>query len=197
MTMGLGTRGVAPGCGDGAGSDSGSGSAINSASRFESGDHSCPCKRPLSSVSCIASPPLRSRSHTWLPRALPGRDEVNEMYLPSGLQRGELSLSVLKVICRSLLPSMFTIQMCELDLSSLASVALTVYATHWPSGEICGSLTLRKRVRSSSFIGRRAVWAASELASARMSSREIDRRRRSISGPPECWFNRTVQRREV
>src|SRR5678816_3793000 len=112
------------------------------------------------------------------------------MYLPSGLQRGELSLSELKVICRSLLPSMFTIQMCELDLSSLASVALTVYATHWPSGEICGSLTLRKRVRSSSFIGRRAVWAASELASARMSSREIqDRRRRNIRGLQRCgWF---------
>src|SRR6185503_10311539 len=117
----------------------------------------------------------------WLPRALPGRDEVNERYLPSGLQRGEFSLSELKVICRSLLPSMFTIQMCEFDLSSLVSVVPTTYATHWPSGEICGSLTLRKRVRSSSFIGRRAVCAARELASARMSSREIeDRRRRSI-----------------
>src|SRR6185436_1901679 len=181
MTIGLGTRGVAPGCGDGAGSDSGSGSPTMSARRFESGDHSCPCRRPLISVSCIASPPLRSSSHTWLPRALPGRDEVNERYLPSGLQRGEFSLSELKVICRSLLPSMFTIQMCEFDLSSLVSVVPTTYATHWPSGEICGSLTLRKRVRSSSFIGRRAVCAARELASARMSSREIeDRRRRSI-----------------
>src|SRR5215216_1206500 len=124
--MGLGTRGVAPGCGDGAGSDSGSGSPRTSASRFESGDHSCPCKRPLRSVSCIASPPLRSRSHTWLPRALPGREEVNERYLPSGLQRGEFSLSLLKVICRSLLPSMFTIQMCELDLSSFSLTVLTV-----------------------------------------------------------------------
>src|SRR5690242_1773718 len=133
-------RGVAPGCGDGPGSDSGSGSPTTSTRRFESGDHSCPCKRPLSSVSCIASPPLRSRSQTWLPRALPGRDEVNEMYLPSGLQRGEPSLSWLKVICRSLAPSILTSQMCELDLSSLASVVPTVYATHWPSGEICGSL---------------------------------------------------------
>src|SRR5215213_11339889 len=150
ITIGLGTRGVAPGCGDGAGSDSGSGSFMTSASRFESGDHSCPCKRPLSSVSCIASPPLRSRSQTWLPRALPGRDEVNEMYLPSGLQRGELSLSLLKVICRLLLPSMFTIQMCELDLSSFASVVLTTYATKFPSGETCGSLTPRKRLMSSS-----------------------------------------------
>src|SRR6185369_10179930 len=97
MTIGLGTRGVAPGCGDGAGSDSGSGSPTTSASRFESADHSCPCKRPLISVSCMASPPLRSSSQTWLPRALPGLDDVNERYLPSGLQRGELSLSWLKV----------------------------------------------------------------------------------------------------
>jgi hypothetical protein len=60
-----------------------------------------------------------------LPRALPGREEVKEMYFPSGLQRGEFSLSLLNVICRLLLPSMFTIQMCELDLSSLTSVVLT------------------------------------------------------------------------
>src|SRR6185369_3531716 len=161
----------------------GSGSPISSASRLESGDHSCPCRRPLSSVSCVASPPLRSSSHTWLPRVLPGRDDVKEMYLLSGLQRGELSLSWLKVICRSLLPSITTIQMCVVALSSFVSVVPTTYATHFPSGEICGSLTLRKRVRSSSFNGRRAVWAASEFASARMSSREIqDRRRRSISG---------------
>src|SRR6185295_824521 len=187
MTIGLGTRGVAPGCGDGPGSDSGSGSPITSASRFESGDHSCPCKRPLISVSCIASPPFRSRSHTWLPRALPGRDEVNEMYLPSGLQRGELSLSELKVICRSLLPSILTIQMCELDLSSLASVVPTTYATHWPSGEICGSLTLRKRVRSSSRIGCRAVWAASEKANASTSSRGRQfRRLGNIGGLLRC-----------
>src|SRR6185369_10005795 len=181
MTMGLGTRGVAPGCGDGAASASGSGSPISSASRLESGDHSCPCRRPLSSVSCVASPPLRSSSHTWLPRVLPGRDDVNEMYLPSGLQRGEVSLSWLKVICRSLLPSIPTIQMCVVVLSSLVSVVPTTYATHFPSGEICGSVTLRKRVRSSSFSGRLAVCAESELARARISSREIqDRRLRYI-----------------
>src|ERR1044072_8839551 len=121
MTMGLGTRGVAPGCGDGPGSASGSGSPITSTSRFESGDHSCPCKRPLISVSCMASPPLRSRSHTWLPRALPGRDDVNEMYLPSLLQRDVPSPSDLIFVCRSLLPSRLTTQMCEFDLSSFAS----------------------------------------------------------------------------
>jgi hypothetical protein len=60
-----------------------------------------------------------------LPRALPGRDEVNDKYLPSGLQRGNRSLSLLNVICLSLLPSMPTIQMCEFDLSSLTSVEPT------------------------------------------------------------------------
>src|SRR5918992_842571 len=158
--MGFGTRGVAPGWGDGLGSASGSGSPITRARRFESGDHSCPCNRPLISVSCIASPPLRSNSQTWLPRAFPGREEVNERYFPSGLQRGELSLSLLNVIWRLLLPSMFTIQMCDVDLSAVASVVLTTYATQLPSGETCGSLTFRKRLRSSSLRGRRAVCAA-------------------------------------
>src|ERR1041384_7239367 len=177
MTMGFGTRGVAPGCGEGLGSASGSGAPTTSPRRFESGDQSCPCTRPLSAVSCIASPPLRSRSQTWLPRVLPGRDDVKERYLPSGLQRGELSLSLLKVICRSLLPSMPTIQMWEIDLSSFAFVVLTTYATHLPSGEICGSFTLRKRVRSSSLSGRLAVCAVSEKANARISSRERQFRR--------------------
>src|SRR6185295_1932102 len=86
-------------------SASGSGSPTTKASRFESGDHSYPCKRPLSAVNCIASPPLRSSSQTWLPFVGPGREEVNARYLPSGLQRGELSLSALEVIWRSLLPS--------------------------------------------------------------------------------------------
>ena len=37
------------------------------------------------------------------PSPCPGRDEVNDRYLPSGLQRGVDSLSGLDVICRSLL----------------------------------------------------------------------------------------------
>src|SRR6185503_20275447 len=187
MTIGFGTRGVAPGCGDGFGSASGSGSPITSARRLESGDHSCPCKRPFNSVSCIASPPLRSKSQTWLPRVLPGRDDVNERYLPSGLKRGELSLSLLNVICLLLLPSIFTIQMWEFDLSSFASVVPTTYATHCPSGEICGSPTLRKRAMSSSLRGRRAVCAKGVVANAKISSSEIqDTRRRYILGvPPE------------
>src|SRR5690349_15371939 len=143
----------------------------------------------------MASPPFRSRSQTWLPRALPGRDDVNEMYFPSGLQRGELSLSLLNVICRSFEPSILIIQMCVFDLSSLASVVPTTYATYLPSGEICGSPTLRKRVRSSSFNGRLAVWAVKELASARISSRERqDKRRRNIMGLLNCvWTERAEE----
>src|SRR4051794_501827 len=84
-------------------SPSGSGSPITSASLLESGAHSKPWTRPLVSVSWYASPPLRSISHTWLPFAGPGRPDVNARYFPSGLQRGEPSLSWLKVICRSIL----------------------------------------------------------------------------------------------
>src|SRR5512146_698207 len=104
MTIGLGAFGraaagaVAGAAGGVASSASGSGSPTTSAMRLESGDHSKPCRRPLTLVNCWASPPLRSSSHTWLPLARPGRDEVKARYLPSGLQRGEDSLSMLKVI---------------------------------------------------------------------------------------------------
>src|SRR5215471_15584284 len=81
--------------------ESGSGSAIVSARCFESGDHSYACRRPFASVSWNASPPRRSSSQTWLPFALPGRDEVNDRYLPSGLNRGLDSLSLLDVSWRS------------------------------------------------------------------------------------------------
>src|SRR5690242_16574555 len=136
----------------------------------------------------MASPPLRSSSQTWLPRALPGRPEVNDRYLPSGLNRGELSLSLLKVSWRSLLPSMFTIQMCELDLYSFASVEPSTYATHCPSGDSCGSSTLRKRVRSSRRSGCRADWAANEKTNARASKRGRQFRRLLNIEPPKMWL---------
>src|SRR2546430_9584194 len=107
MTMGFGVFGLAgapppslPG-----GSASRSGSAITSARRFESGDHSWLSKRPFISVICSASPPLRSSSQTWSPLAFPGRDDVNDRYLLSGLQRGDDSLSWLEVTWRSFVPS--------------------------------------------------------------------------------------------
>ena len=54
------------------------------------------------------------------------RDEVKERYFPSGLHRGDPSLSLLKVIWRSFVPSYFTIQMCVLLLSSFVSMVETV-----------------------------------------------------------------------
>jgi len=51
---------------------------------------------------------------------------VNDKYFPSGLQRGVPSLSLLKVICRSLVLSYFASQMCVLLLSFFASMVLTV-----------------------------------------------------------------------
>jgi len=55
--------------------------------------------------------------------ALPGRDDVKARYFPSGLKRGDVSLSVLDVICRSFVPSTPIVQMCPLPaLSSLTSI---------------------------------------------------------------------------
>src|ERR1700685_1576535 len=78
--------------------ESSSGSSfLRSTSRSleESGDHSyCEMLKPLMCVSWRASPPRRSSNHTCEPLAFPGRDETNDRYLPSGLQRGELSDSL-------------------------------------------------------------------------------------------------------
>src|ERR1051325_3328723 len=98
MTIGFGGLALAPAAGA-ADASSGSGSPITSTKRFESGDHSIDCRRPLKSVNCIASPPPRSSNQIWLPLFGPGLDDVNARYFPSGLQRGDVSLSGENVIC--------------------------------------------------------------------------------------------------
>src|SRR5262249_15410436 len=108
----------------------GSGSAIVTSSFFESGDQSYPLRRPLNSVNCCASPPVRSRSQIWLPFALPGRLDVKERYRPSGLHRGALSDSALEVTRMCCVPSQLVIQISVSLLSAMVSTVLTVYATH-------------------------------------------------------------------
>src|ERR1051326_5243346 len=113
MTIGfgaLGRGGVEPGAALAGGSgwlagSSGSGSPITSAIFLPSGDHSKLCRRPLVSVSWYASPPDIGSTQTCEPFAGPGRPEVKARSLPSGLHFGEPSLSMLKVIWRSVLPS--------------------------------------------------------------------------------------------
>src|SRR3990170_1758224 len=116
--------------------------------RVLSGDHWMSETPPLKSLTRCASPPARLSSQIWPPRfrssSVP-RDDTNARYLLSGLQRGELSLSGDEVSCNCSLPSHFTIHTSVLRRSFSASMLLTVYATHRPSGERCGSPTLTMR----------------------------------------------------
>src|SRR5687767_12727307 len=70
----------------------GSGSFTTRASRLPSGDQTWSDTPPLMSVSLMASPPARLRIQTC-PVFAPCRDDTNERYLLSGLQRGEDSPS--------------------------------------------------------------------------------------------------------
>src|SRR5215213_4938274 len=103
---------------------------------------------PLKSLTFCASPPARFSSQIWPPfffsSSVP-REATNARYLLSGLQRGDDSLSEDDVNCSCSLPSHFTIQMSVLRRSFSASMVVTVYATHTPSGDRCGSPTLRMR----------------------------------------------------
>src|SRR4029079_836736 len=95
---------------------------------------------PLTSVSLTASPPARFISQSCAPFA-PWREERNARYFPSGLQRGDDSLSAEEVTCTCCCPSQLTIQT-SLSFLSVSRIArATVYATHLPSGERCGSRT--------------------------------------------------------
>src|SRR5882724_5995618 len=109
------------------------------------------------SVSCSASPPERFSSQTCAPFFLSSsspREARKARYLPSGLHRGVDSLSLDEVSCTCSLPSQLTIHTSRLCLSFSTSVELTVYATHLPSGERCGSDTPWSFARSSNENGR-------------------------------------------
>src|SRR5262249_17533180 len=114
------------------------------------------------------SPPERLSSHTCAPCFFcdsSPRVVRNARYLLSGLHRGELSLlSVVEVsrICSA--PSQLTIQISVSRLSFSTSTLPTVYATHFPSGETCGSPTALIFAKSSKAIGRFVDWASSEIA---------------------------------
>ena len=61
------------------------------------------------------------------------------MYRPSGHHRGAFSFSGVKVSWLRCEPSHFTLQMSVFRRSASTSVLVTVYRTHSPSGDICGS----------------------------------------------------------
>src|SRR4051812_26669650 len=116
--------------------------------RVLSGDHWMSDTPPLKSLTRCASPPARLSSQICPPFFLSSsvpRDATNARYLLSGLQRGEDSPSGDEVSCSCSLPSHLTIQMSVLRRSLSASIVVTVYATHTPSGDRCGSPTLTMR----------------------------------------------------
>src|SRR3954451_6168937 len=86
----------------------GSGSLTTKTMRFASGDQAYSDTPPLTSLTLIASPPARFISQSWPPLA-PCREEMNDRYLLSGLQRGCDSPSGDEVTCSSWLPSQLAI----------------------------------------------------------------------------------------
>src|SRR3954447_16454241 len=88
----------------------GSGSFTMNTIRRLSGDHAYSEMPPLTSLTLTASPPARFMSHSWPPLA-PWRDETNDRYLLSGLQRGCDSPSGEEVTWMSCVPSQLPIQM--------------------------------------------------------------------------------------
>src|SRR5262245_33825299 len=118
----------------------GSGSVTMNTNRLPSGAQAYSEMPPLTSVTLTASPPARFISHSWPPLA-PCREETNDRYLLSGLQRGCDSLSGDEVSWISWVPSQLTIQTSESFLSVSLMARDTTKATHFPSGDRCGSRT--------------------------------------------------------
>src|SRR5437764_588507 len=85
-----------------------------------------------------ASPPAIGSTHTCAP---PSRVEMKASVLPSGDQRGWRSDPGPFVLGRDLPVATSTIQTRETLRLSWSDGIETVYATHFPSGESCGSLT--------------------------------------------------------
>src|SRR2546428_1961339 len=150
------------------GSSLGFGSLTTSTRRFASGDQAKSDTPPLILVSGCASPPARFSNQTCEPcffSVSSPRVVRNARYLLSGLHRGLLSLvSPVNVRRTCSEPSQLTIQMSVSRLSFSASTVPTVYATHFPSGDTCGSPTLLIFARSSTRIGRFADCACTEFA---------------------------------
>src|SRR5437016_5106120 len=87
-------------------------------------------------VTACDSPPITGSIQTC---DFPPRVEINASRPPSGDQRGRLSEPSPVVNCLAPPPSIDTNQMCEVFLLALRSIEVWTYATHRPSGEICGS----------------------------------------------------------
>ncbi len=111
------------------GSSAGSTSCITKARRVLSGAHWMSLSPPGTSLTFCASPPRRGSSHSCAPFFFSSsgpRSERNARYLPSGLHRGEVSLSGELVNCCCAVPSQRAIQTSVFRVSFAASMVVTV-----------------------------------------------------------------------
>src|SRR5213078_2987462 len=92
-----------------------------------------------------ASPPAMGSSHTCAP---PSRVDTNASVLPSGDQRGWRSDPGPPVSCRDVPVATSTTQTRATLRLSWSDGVDTVYATHLPSGESRGSLTVLRAMES-------------------------------------------------
>src|SRR4029450_12292921 len=99
----------------------GSGSLTTKTRRLPSGAQAYSETPPLTSLTFTASPPARLSSQSW-PSFAPWRDETNDRYLLSGLQRGCDSLSAEQGGWISCGPSQPPIQM-SLSFLSVSLIA--------------------------------------------------------------------------
>src|ERR1700681_2360080 len=83
----------------------------------------------------------------------------------SGDQRGRWLLSPSWVICLGVPPASGTVQICCGFLLAATSTLCTANATHWPSGEICGS-PMRLRDRSA-LTSKGCFWAYAKVNDAK------------------------------
>src|SRR4051812_15726669 len=86
----------------------GSGSLTTNTRRLPSGAHAYSETPPFTSLTLTASPPARLSSHSC-PSLAPWRDDTNDRYLLSGLQRGCDSPSADEVTWISCVPSQLAI----------------------------------------------------------------------------------------
>src|SRR5712672_1303136 len=120
-----------------------------------SGDHSKSSTSCGVSVSFCASPPFLLSSQTCVFPSF--RAERNARYLPSGLQRGcdDETSSAVRAIASP--PAAGTIQILSSFLSSSRFTVPIAYATHCPSGLICGSCKSRNADTSFTLMARGVV----------------------------------------
>src|ERR1700709_1826890 len=111
------------------------------------GDQTGPVAPPFKCVSCLALPPCRSDSQSCPPA-------MYATSCPLGDQRASVAATPEDGKASGLPPAVEMSQLSAERLFAVTSVVRTVYRTLAPSGDGCGSLTVRTAAKSSKVIVR-------------------------------------------